>query len=399
MFTNRNIFFTLLMFYIASLIVFALPSNVIYSNIIGVLLIGYFIIYKLYKQEFNLAINEMLIFYAIFIFFAWASFFWSAASELTVKNGQILINVLIILVVTFNIIKNFDIMNAVLYGVMIGMAFNYLLYFNIIHVNYNTWLWARYQGSTGNPNNLAITAIFSIFSTILLIYKEKIKNNIVLLLFYINILLSIYMIILSSSKKGLIFGSLLILGYFASLIREKKQLFKLLLFLLFATLILKFYLDANHIVLNFDNVIKRFEEFILTLEGKAYDKSAVERLTFIHEGFLLASHSPFIGHGLNTFRKFFGLYAHNNYIELFFDVGFIGLSLYYYIYFKLIKNSLTIKSILIKRFVLFFLFILLLMDIAFVSYYNKLLLIYLITLSYFITQKTYTFSNERSFSG
>jgi len=370
----------LLMLYVTSLIVFTQPTNVVYANLIGVVLAIIYFIYRLLCKNFTIYWTKLLLFYMAFLVITIFSTFWSDNFDLSLEQVSLNIKVFIILFIISNILIELKNIFYVFYGILLGVFVNYLVFFNIYHPSYETWLWVRFMGTTANPNVLAIISIFSIFATIMVIYLGRIKNNIILFILYINIIMSIYMIILSASKKGILFGALLVLGYIFSLVKDKKQFIKLSLGLLIISLFVYFYIDTSLLVDKIDLVSQRFEKLITALSGQGHEQSSEERIRFIKEGFLLGSDTPIFGHGINTFRMYFGLYAHNNYIELFFDLGLIGLFLYYGMYFVILKNVLNIEDAFLKYMILLFSFILLLMDIALVSYYFKLGLIMLITI-------------------
>ena len=106
------------------------------------------------------------------------------------------------------------------------------------------------------------------------------------------------------------------------------------------------------------------------------DNSIVARSTFIRDGVRLISESPVFGHGLGAFRWLAGdgSYAHSNFIELGVSLGLVGLILYYGFHAAVFMKALVSgeRASVVRTVVLILLPMIIVLDIAVVSYYMKL---------------------------
>ena len=106
------------------------------------------------------------------------------------------------------------------------------------------------------------------------------------------------------------------------------------------------------------------------------DNSIVERSTFIRDGVRLISESPVFGHGLEAFRWLAGdgSYAHSNFIELGVSLGFVGLILYYGLHAAVVMKALASneRASVVRAVILILLPMIVVLDLAVVSYYMKL---------------------------
>src|SRR5690554_2410489 len=244
----------------------------------------------------------------------------------------------------------------------------------------NGWGWGgRFSGILGNPNALAILLIYSLFlSLYILNYTKNLINitNIGQFICILNIILCFYTIFMTQSRKGIVFGLMLLIISFLLKFSTKK----FFPYLIIGVLILGFlpFLLPN-VDKNFEGGLSRLESaYNITNSAAMVDNSTALRLYFIEEGWKDFKESPILGHGINSFRYYYGLYSHNNYIELLFGTGLVGFLIYYSIHLNVFKRLLSNwkKNI----FIIFFVIILLLMDVGYVSYESKLNMLIFITL-------------------
>jgi O-antigen ligase len=112
--------------------------------------------------------------------------------------------------------------------------------------------------------------------------------------------------------------------------------------------------------------------------------------------FDIFTQNPILGTGLDTMRVSLlgnNLHSHNTFIELLASLGPIGFTLYYSIHFFLIKKSLEVKDKWLRRYLLFFIFILLVRDLAGISYNNKFIIFFFIFFSYIAEERKITTDN------
>jgi O-antigen ligase len=156
--------------------------------------------------------------------------------------------------------------------------------------------------------------------------------------------------------------------------------------------------DISYISDIYDLLIKRFLGIINLIGGKSGDASSIEREALLKDGLEIFSNNPLFGIGLNNFRLLFGKYAHNNYLELFAGVGVIGTALFYNIYVLIFRQISKMNTFILKKYFFSMVFILLVMDLATVSYFNKLVLFTLLYIYYVAKINTknhnYTFDDE-----
>jgi len=174
-----------------------------------------------------------------------------------------------------------------------------------------------------------------------------------------------------------------------------------------------FYALANDYIEG-KSIFDRFESFVnlFTGEGKV-DNSTLIRQQMIEFGLTSFMERPLHGYGLNNFSVLYmnfsgeATYAHNNYVEILVSIGLIGFFLYYWIYAVVLFNFrylLRLKKYLTKEdnlmySVLFCLILIkLLMDFAWVSYYEKMtytyfVLFYLAKFNYVASERGVLFNN------
>jgi O-antigen ligase len=233
----------------------------------------------------------------------------------------------------------------------------------------------RFMGTTDNPNVLAIMMIVSIYISIRYLMEKKLR--IYHYYQYFNIFMALYIIFLSGSKKGVLF-SIVLLGITLLFQMRNIQTFFLLLMKLLGFFIIIYYvgdkyLDLEQLQSTLTLLLNRFNAF---LEGT--DNSTVERLFFIQEGLRQFSEHPLFGLGISNFIVLYGLYTHNNYIELLANVGIIGFVLFYLIYFFLFVKIFNMKNGFDKLMLFVFIILTLFMQMAFISYYSKLMFLLII---------------------
>ncbi len=331
----------------------------------------------------------------LFILYSCLTVFWSPNSKDAEFEIAILIMLMVVGFLLYYFINKYNNFHLILYSILgvsfinhvagLGIPiFDFLLYNTSdrggIDGVINGWGWkGRFSGIMQNPNSLAVFILFSLF---LSIYSLDNKDKSMYLsrtmkyICFANIILCLYTIFLTQSRKGMIFGVLLVLLY-ASLRFSFKKVIPYLLSIV--TLILMPTLIPG-LTSHFEGGIERIEA-LLNLSnnsGGQVDNSAITRLYYIAEGWQGFLDNPIFGHGINSFRHYFGQYAHNNFIELLFSVGIIGFIIYYSIHLSILKK--LIKDWKQNMFLISFLIIVISMDVGLVSYENKANLLILITL-------------------
>ncbi|MFO7891949.1 MAG: O-antigen ligase family protein [bacterium] len=267
---------------------------------------------------------------------------------------------------------------------------------------------SRLTSTAGNPNVLALFgSIALIFSLYLLSIA---KNRFVKLVLFTLQLIIIIGIVLTESRKGFIALPLSIMIYFFvsnyKKIIESRHRAKTFMRVGSYFLILIIVIFTGFQFIKNTEYYGRFESMTryLDIAGesggiKALDLSVYQRQQFIRYGFQMWKDNPIIGVGLGNFRsnigKYWSLsprsYAHNNYIQLLSTTGFLGFLAYYSIYLFLfiklfyIQNKFQLRekdSIVINIF-LTLMFILVIIELAMVSYSTKIAWLLIMMISAF----------------
>jgi len=375
--------------YIAAIIVFKANYTMI-VHLIDALLIGLFGFYIINERK-NLKFNRMIIGYSLFAIFALATSLWAISFDITTLNAFQLILIIINLVVLYNLMINFKLISSFTNGILIGSFVNYVLFMGIIPVPFETMLSWRYMGTTGNPNDLAVIMLMSMFVSIAYLIDNNNKKNWFFYYQYVNLIFAMYTIFLTVSKKGIIFGFSLLLFYITISLKNKKGIVRIVVLGTLALLIFYFFADVEQINYNFERVTSRFTEFFAQFaqfeSGSRFDSTG-HRKRLLELGLTVFQDKPLFGYGLNNYRLLSegGYYAHNNFIELLVGVGLIGFSLFYYIYFYIFTLIYKMPKSELKILIMFFIVILLVMDMTSGSYDSKLSIYLLLFLSVYIAQ-------------
>lgn len=176
--------------------------------------------------------------------------------------------------------------------------------------------------------NANAVASFVAYSLIIHLYElyngKRVEATDVLIIILFSIVL-----LFTASRKGLLIA--LIGWYVLSGFKNPKALLKNTLLIVGVSAVVLV------IVLNVDflyNLIGfRLEAVLFFLQGQDFEEvSLVTRNHFMQYAWENSQDSLFFGHGLDCFHtlpKAYGVYSHNNYIEIIFSTGFIGLAIYY----------------------------------------------------------------------
>lgn len=226
----------------------------------------------------------------------------------------------------------------------------YLLWFAMVmHFGLITMFTSRVNNEVVNTNRAGTIFASSLFFCMYLFYYEKRKG------YLVAGGLNFVFVLLSGSKSALIIAasSIFMLAVLKDGIKSEK-LFKN--FLIGAILIAVGILLIIKIPYFYNIIGARFIEFIQTMTGRRQilvgEHSIYMRMTLSKFGLQKILQNPLLGYGLDSFRympgnPWPGRVSHMNYIELWFNLGIIGLVLYYWPfvtfirYYKKIKRNLN----------------------------------------------------------
>jgi len=366
-----------------------------------VIILFLFFLHELYtatkKDLTGLIYSERL---TLFIVYSTITLIWSPNREEALFQLSILIILVVVSFLLFYFIRKYQYYDLLLYSLLLVSFINHLgalgltvfdpLMFNSLEKGGSTgvingWGWGnRFSGVLDNPNSLSIFLIFSLFLSCYVLSKQNhlLKlNRLLEYICFINIPLSLYTIFMTQSRKGMVFGVLLLIA-FLLLQFSWRKLLPYFIGVFSAILMIVF---LPNLFLIFSDAYGRLDILLNLVQGSGVvDNSSLQRFHLIEIGWEKIRERPIFGHGINSFRYYYEFYAHNNFIELLFGVGIIGFMIYYSIHVSIFRTLLRNSNN--NLFLIAFLLILLAMDIGFVSYESKLNMLFFVTISLIISE-------------
>lgn len=225
--------------------------------------------------------------------------------------------------------------------------------------------------------SMSIGAIVSFY--IFLFEKKKI--------YLFPFLLFILILFCTGSRRGLLsmlFG-MAGLFYFNKKVNNA-SITKIILGVVTSSIMILFLLQLDF----FSSMNDRLNSLVLGIGDESQLSESDEgRLLMINKAIKMFEEKQIFGHGAGAFKAIagFGIYSHNNYVELLANYGIIGFCLFYGFVFKiLVKAFSKIKknSDVFSVFILIFFVVRLISDFGNVSYYDKLLYVMFgVSISYF----------------
>jgi O-antigen ligase len=269
-----------------------------------------------------------------------------------------------------NVCNNTANIKCILISYLIGGGI--VAYLAISSGNYNTVVDERSSGIVGNANAFALFLDSNVLILLWLFQLTKSKIFKVILACLIPVC---FKLLISSGSRSGFLGFVTILGLWY-LIFYFKLTFKKPLLALFVTIIMACFALYVIKTLAYTTLLERLTEARHITEGSG-DASAVGRVTLLKQGVAMAARHPLFGVGLDNFRVYsvYNLYAHNNYIEILADTGFIGAILYFSIYIcillKIRKVRQTIKSPMLNMIIIYMIFDIVIRQTFDVTYIQK----------------------------
>lgn len=352
---------------------------------------GFTALYLLQRKRFYLGKNVM----TAYLTCAWifASYFWAYSQYQAWINVKTMWQIFILFFLVYNLFyerkdaHDFFIKSLYIAGIaLIGYTI-YTYGFSEIIKMMSQSSNVRLGGAISQANVFGMQhATTSLMSFYYLLYKRKHR------MFHTLILIITFVLAMSSGSRKAI---LIICIGILYLIYKKygiRQVYKLI----FIVAIAVFVFIAVMQLPMFETIRTRMEGAANVLQGGNGEASAEIRLNMITDGWSLFKERILTGYGATNYAYVsrFRTYAHNNFIEILVDFGLIGFVLYYLIYLEALKNLWSAKSDAGKALLCVFL-VRFMMEMAMVTYYNKLNWIMLAFFLIAEKEKTFLIKTEK----
>ena len=353
-----------IIFFFALSLGFSRDGNVfIFHFAFGILSIVAFLLY--FQSIKKVKIPFLIKGYFLFVLYAGLSVYWAIDQQLAQAMFWRVAAISYLLLLFYLLNEKYDLKTYFVQGLVSLVVLNFVLYFSPLILSSMIEGSLRYSGTFSNSNELAVVVLFTIF-----FYTKLRQDNTFTSspLYYLFLVLSVFLIFTTGSRKGFVFGLLIV---FFSILCSRKSRSKFLFitgYILGGTIVGYFAISTGF--LGDLETVERLSEFKEFLNGGEGDGSTRWRFYFMQEGIEIFTQNPFFGVGLDNFQTFFGkdLYAHNNYVEILADLGILGFfflyAIYLYLFIFLKRHKATFMDYL-------FLFILLALEFFMVSYYMR----------------------------
>ena len=190
---------------------------------------------------------------------------------------------------------------------------------------------------TFEENNRNTIAVILALGVLYMLHLGVTRNKLFLLIMLVPLILGL----VTGSRKLILAVSLGLLFYaFFYSVYCRKTSYKKFgpLLLAVAVVVVLLYLCYN-VEFLYNIIGFRIEGLVETLTGgENTEASAVERSRMIEKAFEMFMQKPFFGWGIDGFAAYsgFGVYSHNNYMEMLVSFGLVGFLFVYYFKFKLL---------------------------------------------------------------
>lgn len=203
----------------------------------------------------------------------------------------------------------------------------------------------------GNANNLALLLMMGVMYAfyLLIFFADALWEKAVLA---VCIALSYYAMFLSGGRKFIVVPIvfLYVLLMFKTDSAGRKHIIKYTIVI--AGIVFILYQLIMNVPVFYDVIGYRMEGLFNLISGSGnVDASAEERSFMVQLGLRRWTERPLCGYGFDSFKYYNRAmtgnfyYAHNNYVELLYDLGLTGFVVYYSFYFKLLITGIVEKKI------------------------------------------------------
>lgn len=299
-----------------------------------------YLIYSIRSGQSRLVLSKNKIVFISFIFFyLLLSVFISKNSIESIIVLYKIIILIVVFLISYNIFKKSD------YSITICAVFSVSLFLESLVVLFQVF--SSLEGLTGiasNPNISSSSIIIKLPIIIYFVHQVKKKWN----KFLLRVIeyLSIIGIIILGSRLGLISLFIIYFFYFFWYKNHRlNQVFSIVVIFTFS-----FFITNSQTVNNFDLSSLR-------IENLNNDESTNQRLNFYKKAIDLSFNKPFTGYGLGSWKYeslpydnnnnndiLVPYYTHNDFLQILFELGIIGLAAYLFFLIILFKKILFLED-------------------------------------------------------
>lgn len=379
--------------YVLSVILFDTKEFIkyLYAANVGMALV--YAALKLFNGSLRVRLGAFVFGYLLLTFFGLMSVIWANSQSFAMTRLVTMTLILLNSIIIYNLLLDYKTVEPIFHGVIIGLLVNLLVAFGIFNIGWEVNEGWRFKGTTLKSNLLANICIFGVVCA--LYFNEK-KFLLYRLYGYVGLLTALYISFLTASKKGIIASLFILIVY----LMMKKQRAKSMLefgavvgcLFVAASLfnVIGIVTDSSVLDLIYlqEKLVNRFNVFIESFSGQGSDRSTQNRVLLVAQALDFWLKNPLLGQGLGAFEAKHGAYAHNNFADLLANLGLIGFVMYYRLYLNIGVNFIKAKykdniSYLFAAFLL----ILLISELAIVTYQNKVLMMFLLVTSFMLEQR------------
>ncbi len=372
--TKRDIIISIsLALYLFSSYMINAPITTLLGSVFLYIFLG-LTFYKLITRQTPLRLAPYIFWYIAFGILGAISFFYALNVSYVLDSLYVL---MVTLVVSFSFIQFAQDYSKII-RILAFCAYLPVLLIIYLIVTGNIFITSERLGETlfGNANNLGMVMMITlccIFWFMVYGKKKYLITNILLAVSY-------FLVIALTGGRKFIFIPFIFLSLVLFLKAwQEKKLTSFAYLLLFAIIVFVCVWLIINVPVLYAQIGVRFEGLINFMVGNQADTSTIYRFMMVREGWFWFLENPIIGYGLNNFRVRFSdilpdaSYAHNNYIEVLFDLGIIGGIIYYSFYIYIIAKLIKIRNdpTGLRNFFLAFMLALLIFEVGGVTYIQR----------------------------
>jgi hypothetical protein len=352
-----------------------------YAKLFGIILFGLAFIDSGLLKEKAIYLNKAVVFYGFFTLWGVLSLFWAMNLPAYYDYQRKIILCAITVFFLYHIIRWYKVKNYFFWGIIAGGFLNFLIFLGLFPYPEADKLVQRFSGTIGNPNGLANLMVFSLFAASLLLNFFT-KNKILKWLLFLNIPLTLVMIIQTGSRKGISLAVVFLFIFSFHFFKSIKGIVTVMIAVLVIFTVFTYLSNNADFKEQLEYAFGRFENMWEEIEGTNVDKSAEMRISLFKEGSKIHKLRPFLGAGLNnSVYVLGGAVVHSNFGEIIVTLGPLGFFFYYMFYFYSIKNVLGIKDKTLKISLFYFLVAFLIADLAWNPYSDIIFLSMMATIN------------------